>query len=78
MKKEIDRSTIEDVTNLFRLKKGIEAIKDKTIIDIINLFKLDKEEEEYYKPVRVGNFCMNNYIEFEYSGDRNFTIRIEI
>ena len=76
MKKEIDRSTIEDVTNLFRLKKGIEAIKDKTIIDIINLFELDKEEEEYYKPVRVGNFWMNNYTEFEYSGDRNFTIRI--
>ena len=28
-------------------------------------------EEDYYKPVKVGNFWSNNYIEHESNGDRN-------
>ena len=28
-------------------------------------------EEDYYKPVRAGNFWSNNYIEHESNGDRN-------
>ena len=37
--------------------------------DIINLF--DNEEEVYDKPVRIGNFWSNNYIEYECNSDRN-------
>ena len=31
------------------------------IRDIRNLFKHEEEQENYYKPVRVGNFWSNNY-----------------
>ena len=41
--------------------------------DISNLF----EHEEDYKPVSVGNFWSNNYIENESNGDRNKTLSIE-
>ena len=30
----------------------------------------EHEEEDYYKPVRVGNFWSNNYIEYKSTGDR--------
>ena len=55
--KEIDDFTIKSIINLFRLKKENEAIKGKVIRDIRNLF--EHEEEDYYKPVRVG-FWSNN------------------
>ena len=44
------------------------AIKYRIIRDIRILLK---QEDDYYKPIRVGNFCNNNYIEYESSGDRN-------
>ena len=47
------------MSNLFRLKKENEAIKNKIIRDIKTLF----EEDDYYKPITVGNFWNNNYIE---------------
>ena len=34
---------------------------------------LGQEEGHYSKPVRVGNFKSNNYIENESNGDRNKT-----
>ena len=40
-------------------------IKERIIRDISNLF--DHEEEEYYKPVRLGNFWSNIIIEFYYN-----------
>ena len=43
--------------NLFRLKKENKAIKDRIIRDITNL--LEHEEEDYYKPVTVGNYWSN-------------------
>ena len=49
--------------NLFRLKKENEEIKDIIIRDIKKLFQ--QQEEDYHKPVRVGNFYRNNYIEYE-------------
>ena len=61
--------------NLFRLKKDNETIKDRVIRDISNPF--EHEEENYYKPVRVGNFSSNNYIEYESNGGRNKTLSIE-
>ena len=32
---------------------------------------LFKEEDNYFKPIRVRNFLNNNYIECESIGDRN-------
>lgn len=41
------------------------------IRDIKELFK---QEEDYYKPVTVGNFHSNKYIEYESNKDRNKTL----
>ena len=43
-------------------------MKDRIIRDIKNLFE---QEENYHKPVRVGNFYSNNYIKYETNGDRS-------
>ena len=32
---------------------------------------LFEQEGDYWKPVRVGNFWNNNYINYESNGDRN-------
>ena len=55
---------------IFRLEKESKAIKDRIIRDIKNLFEY--EEENYYKPVRVGNFWSNSYIEYKSKGGRIF------
>ena len=44
-----------------------------TIRDIKPPFR----QEDYYKPVRVGNFWSNNYIEYESNGERNKTLSIK-
>ena len=75
LKKEIDDTAIKDVRNLFRLKKENKAIKNKIIRDIRNL--PGYEEKDYYKPVSVGNFWSNNYIEYESNNDRNKTVSVE-
>ena len=48
----------------------LEPIKNIAggIKDQIFLFK---QEDDYYKPARVGNLWKNNYIEYESSGHRN-------
>ena len=45
-------------------------IKDTVLRDIKNLSEYEKEEESYYKPVRVKNFCNNNYIEYRSNSDK--------
>ena len=47
----------------------------RIIRDIRNLF--EHEEEDYYKPVRVGNFWSNNYMEYESNSYRNKTLSVE-
>ena len=42
-------------------------IKDGIIRDIRILFK---QEEDYFEPKRISNFCNNNYIEYESNGDK--------
>ena len=74
MKKEIHDTAVEDIRNLFRLKKENKATKNRIIRDIRNLFE---HEEDYHKPVRVGNFWINNYIEHESNSDRNRTLCVE-
>ena len=59
---------IKDIRSFFKLRKENDVIKDTIIRDIRNLFE---KEGDYYKPVRVGNFYSNNYIECESNGDKN-------
>ena len=75
MKKEIDDTRAKHIRNIFRLKKENKAIEDRIIRDIRNHF--EHEEEDYYIPVRAGNFCSNNYIVYESNGDRNKTLSVE-
>ena len=72
----MDGNTIKDIRNLFRLKKENEAIKDKIIRDIRSLFELENEEQDYDKPVRVGNSWTNNYTACKCNRDRNKTLSI--
>ena len=69
LKKELNYTVIKDIRNLFRQKT--KEIKDKILGDIKNLFEQEKEEDNYYKPVRASNFWSNKYIEYESNGDRN-------
>ena len=51
--------------NIFKIKKENDAIKYKIIRDIGKLFESENEEDDYYIPVRVGNFRSNSYIDYE-------------
>ena len=64
--KKIDDTTAKIIKNLFRLKKESKAIKNR----------IEREEEDYYKQVRVGNLW-NNYIEYESNCDRNKTLSVK-
>ena len=39
----------------------VKSIEDRKTRDIRNLFESENGKEDYYKPVRVGNFYSNNY-----------------
>ena len=54
---------IGGIRNLFRLEKETKAYK--------NHFEHEKEEVNYYEPVRVTNFWSNNYIEYKSYGNEN-------
>ena len=73
-KKQSEDNIIKSISNLFKLKKEYESIKDRIITDIRTLFK---QEDDYYKPIRVGNFWNNNYVEHESSGDRNENLSVK-
>ena len=73
-KKQLEENIIKSARNLSTLKKENKQIKDKIIKDIRTLFK---QEDDYYKPIRVGNFWNNNYIEYESSGDRNKNLHLK-
>ena len=64
-----------DIRNLSNTRNSNKAIKDIILRDIKNLY--EHEEESYHKPVRVNNFWINNYIEYESNTDRNRTISVE-
>ena len=53
--KKIENNIIKDGRNLFRLKKENKGIKNRVIRDLRDLFE-HEEEENYYKPVRVGKY----------------------
>ena len=53
-----------------------EPLKKRRGIEdqIMSLFK---QEDDYYKPIRAGNFWNNNYIEYESSGDRSKNLSVK-
>ena len=51
-----EEKIIKDIRNLFRLKKEVKGIKDIVLRNIYNSFEYEKEEGNYYKPVRVNYF----------------------
>ena len=57
-KKQSKGNIIKNIRNLFKLKKENDAIKVVMFIDVMTLFK---QEEDYYKPIRAGNFWNNSY-----------------
>ena len=73
-KKQPKENMIKSIRNLFKLKKETLTIKDRIIRDIRTLFELG---DDYYKPIRVGNFLNNNYIEYESNGDRNKNLLVK-
>ena len=57
-------------------KKQNEILnKDRIIRDIRTLF--EKQEEDYYEPKGVSNFCNNNYIKYESNGDKNRNVSLD-
>ena len=65
---------MKSIRNLFKLKKENEANKNKIVRDLRTLFK---QEDDFYKPIRVGNFWNNNYIEYQTSDDRNKNLSVK-
>ena len=63
LRKEIDNSAIKGITK----KKENETIKDRIIRDIKSLFE---QENDYYKPIRVGNLWNDSFIEYESNSDK--------
>ena len=57
--------------NLFGIKKEVTEIKDIVLRSINNMLEYKKEEENYYKPVRVS------YIEHESDGDKNNNLSLD-
>ena len=72
LKKELNYTPIKNVINPFRLEKSTKANKDRILRDIKNLPE-HEEEENYYKPVRVGYFWSKNFIEYESNSNKNNT-----
>ena len=70
--KKMKNNVNKDMRKIFILTLVNEAIKDRVTTDIRNLF--EHEEENHYKPIRVGNIWTNNYIKCESNGDRNKTL----
>ena len=62
------------IRNLFKIKKN-KVIKERIIIDITTLCE---QEDEYYKPIRVGNFQNNKCIEYESNGGINKNLSVKV
>ena len=65
------------VWEIYLDKKETKAIKGRILRDIKNIFEREKEEENYYKPVRVSNMWINNYIKYESNRYRNKVLSVE-
>ena len=56
LKKLLNQTAIKDIRDLLRWEKETEEIKNRILRYIKNLFEHEKEEENYYKPLRINNF----------------------
>ena len=56
LKKLLNQSAIKDIRDLLRWEKETKEIKNRILRYIKNLFEHEKEEENYYKPLRINNF----------------------
>ena len=64
LKNKLNYAAVKDIRDLFGQEKGTKTIKETIFRDIKNYFELEeKEEENYYKTVKVNNIWSNNYIE---------------
>ena len=72
-----EENIIKDIRNLFRQEKETKPFKDRILRYTNNILEHEKEEENYYKPVRISNFWSNNYIEYKSNGDNNETLSVE-
>ena len=75
IQEQSEDNIIKNLRNIFKLKKGNKSIKDRIIRYIKTIFK--QQKEYYYKPVRIGNFWKNNYIEYESSGGKNKNLSVK-
>ena len=44
---------------------------------MIRDIKTFEEEDNYYKPIKVGNFWKNCYIEYESNSDKNKSLSVK-
>ena len=65
------------VWEIYLDKKETKAIKGRILRDMKNIFEREKEEENYYKPARVSNMWINNYIKYESNRYRNKVLSVE-
>ena len=72
-----EENITKDTRNIFRQEKETKAFKDRILRYTNNILEHEKEEENYYKPVRISNFWSNNYIEYKSNGDNNETLSVE-
>ena len=71
-KQSQEENIIKNIRYLFKLKKENETMKDTTFRNT----KTFSEQQEDYKPVRIGNFCNDN-IRCESNGDRNKNLPVK-
>ena len=65
---------IRDIRNLSRLEKN-QAIKYRILGDVKNVLE-HEEEENYYKPVFIGNLLSNNCIKCKRISDKKKTLSV--
>ena len=76
-KKKKKYTAMKGIRNLFRQENETKAIKYRTLRVIKDYFEHEREEENFYKLVRVSNFSSNDYIEYKSNGDKNKTLSVE-
>ena len=45
--------------------------------NIKNIFEYEKEEENFFKPVKVNNFGGKNYVKYKTNSDKNKALLVE-
>ena len=76
IQKQSEENVIKSIRKLSKLKKKKnEANKDRIITDISTIFK---QENDYYKSIRVGNLYPSKIDEWKASEKNNPTIALNI